>query len=223
VGPKALAVGAFGARGVGKTQWAKRWLKARAAPRLAAWDYKHDPALSDLGQAFTSLPDMCRAMAAKRFSVRYLVDHDGDVAAQFDLFCRACWLAGDLDMYVSELPEVSKPGRAPAAWKKCVNVGREYKRHDGQIVGITILADAQRAAECDKSFISNLDLIHCGRMGHDDDAMAVAKKLHCPWQELMTLPDLHYFERAPGALTFTRGVLTFGNSRKNKSEPKKAP
>jgi hypothetical protein len=217
---KPLLAGAFGARGVGKTQWLVRWLKARKAVRLAAWDFKHDPALDALGcRSFTSLPDLCRAMVAPRFKVRYLVDHEKDLKPQFDLFCRAIWLAGDLDAYIGELPTVTGPGRAPKSWQQCVNIGREYTRHDGKLVGLTIAADAQRFAEVDRSFTSNLDVIHCGRFGDEDDARAAAKKLGCEWPELMQLPDLAFIEKIHGPAACTRGVLSFRNTSK-KSSPR---
>ncbi|MDB5966151.1 MAG: hypothetical protein JWQ72_2651 [Polaromonas sp.] len=222
---KALMAGFFGARGTGKTIAAKRWIAARKPPRLIVWDYKHDPGMADLGRPITELPALCAAMKAPRFQLRYLVNFDGDVKAQFDVFCRAAWLAGDLTMFVDEVPEVTAPGRAPAAWKKCVNVGREYTRHDGQVVGLTILGAGQRAAEVDKSFLSNLDVMHCGRMGHDDDAKAVAKKLGCSWLDLMQLPDLHWIERTNGEPA-TRGVLSFRNTAKKvpaPARPAKAP
>lgn len=201
--------GFFGARGTGKTVAAVRHLKAAKPARLIVWDFKHDPGLAGVGKPIRAIPDLVRAMAAPRFALRYLVDHDRDIGEQFDYFCRAAWLAGDLTLFVDEVPEVTKPGRAPPAWKKIVNVGREYTRGDSRVVGITILAAGQRAAECDKSFISNLDVVRAGRMGHEDDAKALAKKIGCSWSDLMTLPDLHYFERAAGSVAFARGQLRF--------------
>lgn len=202
--------GFFGGRGTGKTTGALAYIKARRPARLLAWDYKSDPRLAGLGRPLGSLPDVIRAMSGDRWQLRYLVDHDRDLRAQFDLFCRAAWLAGDALVYVGELPEVTAPGRAPAAWKKIVNVGREYSRPgDGRIVGLSIVGDGQRLAECDKSFTSNLELIRCGRMGHEDDARAAARLLNCPWGELMTLPNLAYFERRQGDVFPQRGVLRF--------------
>lgn len=202
-------VGLFGARGTGKTVAAKRYLYAAKPARMVLWDFKHDPTLASVGCPFHDLPALIRAMRAPRWQLRYMVDHDADMKAQFDLFCRAAWLAGDLTLFVDEVPEVTKPGRAPPAWKKIVNVGREYTRADGQVVGISILAAGQRAAECDKSFIANLDVVRAGRMGYEDDARALAKKIGCQWAELMNLPDLEYFERTAGSAAPTRGKLTF--------------
>lgn len=202
-------VGFFGARGTGKTVGAVRHIKAARAPRFVAWDFKHDPRLEGIGRPIDSMPALIRAMAAPRWQLRYLVDHDADIKAQFDLFCRAAWLAGDAVVYVGELPEVTAPGRAPAAWKKIVNVGREYRRADGHVVGLSIVGDGQRLAECDKSYTGNLDVIRCGRMGNEADARAAAALLNCDWRALLTLPDLDYFERRFGA-TAERGRLHFG-------------
>lgn len=202
-------VGLFGARGTGKTVAARQWLKKRAPPRLLVWDFKHDPTLADLGRPYADLPALIRAMAAPRWQLRYPVNHDADIRAQFDLLCRAAWLAGDLTLFVDEVPEVTKPGRAPPAWRKLVNVGRNYARADGAIVGVSILAAGIRAAECDVSFRANLDIVRAGRMAHEDDARALSKNIGCDWRELMTLPDLHYFERAASEAAYSRGIITF--------------
>ncbi|MCM2250838.1 MAG: hypothetical protein NDJ19_00625 [Ramlibacter sp.] len=205
---KPLMVGFFGARGTGKTVGALRYLRAARPARLIGWDYKHDPTLSGLGREVTALPALIRAMRADRFALRYLVDHDRDIAAQFDLFCRAAWLAGDLTMFVDEVPEVTKPGRAPPAWKKLVNVGRQYRRADGRVVGVSILAAGQRAAEVDKSFMANLDVVRSGRLGHEDDARTMGKLLGVPWAELLALPDLAWVERTAGGAV-SRGRISF--------------
>lgn len=211
---KPLMIGLFGARGTGKTVAAKRYLARTRPARLMVWDFKHDPMLLGMGREMRELPALIRAMAAPRWQLRYLVDHDRDIGAQFDAFCRAAWLAGDLTMCVDEVPEVTKPGRAPPAWKKLVNVGRNYTRSDGVVVGVSIIGVGQRAAEVDKSFLSNLDIVRAGRMGHEDDARALSNKIGCDWRDLMTLPDLEYFERAAGATAPERGRLSFGRALK---------
>lgn len=214
--PKALTIAAFGARGTGKTAWVKQTIEKARPARLMIWDFKHDPALEALGQATASLPALITALKKPRFALRYLVDHGRDIHAQFDMFCQAAWLAGDVLLFVDELPEVTKANKAPAAWRRCVNVGRLYRGHDGKERSISIIGAGQRPAECDKSFISNCDVIHTGRLSHAGDARELAQSIGCDYRMLMTLPDLHWVERAAGQVEFSRGILTFLRSGKRK-------
>jgi len=172
------------------------------------WDHKHDPSLRDKPwQPLGAIADVARAAMAPAFNIKFMVDHTKDVAAQFDLFCRIAYQAGNLTMWVDELPEVTKANRAPPAWKTCVNVGREYMI-GGQIKRLTIIGTGQRMAEMDKSFLDNCDIIHTGRLGHGD-----AEKLSRSWGlkpgELTNLPDLHWLEKRAESNEIHRGVLTF--------------
>lgn len=209
---KALTIGAFGARGTGKTAWVLQTLKAEKPGRLLVWDFKHDPALLNLGRPVASLPEFIKGMRAERFAMRYQVQHQGDIAAQFDLFCRAAWIAGNLTMFVDELPEVTKANKAPASWRRCVNIGRDYKGDDGQRRALTIIGAGQRPAECDKSFISNCDVIHTGRLANLADADAMARTIGCKTSDITTLPDLAWIERRAGEVNFSRGMLKFRNA-----------
>lgn len=215
---KALTLAAFGARGTGKTAWVKQQIQKMAPPRLLIWDFKHDPALENLGRPVASLPDLIRAAKAPKFALRFLVDHTRDIHPQFDLFCQAAWLAGDVLLFVDELPEVTKANKAPMAWRRCVNVGRLYRGSDGRERSISIIGAGQRPAECDKSFISNCDLIHTGRLSHTGDAKDLALSLGCDFRKLMTLPDLHWVERDSAQVDYTEGILTFSKAR---TPPKK--
>lgn len=220
---KPLCVLALGMRGTGKTGWCRQYIEREVKPaRLAVWDFKHDPNLVGLGTTYTDLASMARAMMAPRFSVRYLVDHTRDLVQQFEQFCQACWLASQLLMYVAELPEVTKPNRASPTWRRCINVGREYTRWDGQPGWLAIVADAQRPTECDKSIVSNADIHHCGRLPYEDDARQLANVLGVPFRDLQQLPDLHWVERRGGG-TVTAGVLSFGAKVKKKPAAKPAP
>ena len=211
---KALAIAAFGARGTGKTAFILQYIKRTAPPRLAVWDFKHDPSLVKLGKPFTDLKAFILAMRSPGFQIRYLPDHTKDMQKQFDVFCKACWTASRLTMFVDELPEVTKAGRAPPTWRRCVNVGRLYTAPDGQEGWLSIIGVGQRAAETDKSFTSNCDIVHCGRLSHGDDAKDMCKVLGCTAKELMTLPDLHWIERRVGAIEPERGILSFTGSKK---------
>lgn len=192
---KPLTIAVFGGRGTGKTAFVKQEIARFGAPRMVIWDFKNDPSLEGVGAPFTSLPAMIRAMGADRFQLRYLVNHRADIAAQFELFCAACFEAGCLLMFVDELPEVTKANRAPPAWRRCVNVGRDYRDSAGRRKWLAIVGAGQRPAECDKSFIGNADIIHTGRLGHMDDAREMAKAIGCSAAELVIRAVLRHVQR----------------------------
>ncbi|HEX7890301.1 MAG TPA: hypothetical protein VF522_13150 [Ramlibacter sp.] len=217
---------AFGARGTGKTAWCRqeieRQLRAMKVPRLLVWDFKHDPGLEGVGQPVHTINDLARLAKAPSFRLRYMVDHTKDVHEQFKLFCLIAWIAGCLLMFVDELPEVTQASRAPAEWRRCVNVGRDYVQA-GQRKWLAILAAGQRLAETDKSFIDNCDVVHCGRLGAGD-----ARTLGSMWgadpKRFVALPDLHWIEKRASSIELVQGVLTFGDGKKttNKAAKKAA-
>ncbi len=206
---KAQCLGAFGARGSGKTMWVRQQIRKMRPARLLVWDYKHDPKLKDIGRGFTSWPEFVRACSGRSFQARYLVSPDHDPHEQFEAFCQLAWRLGNLLMFVDELPEVTKANRAPPTWRKCVNVGREYD--DGR-KALSIIAAGQRMAEVDKSFLDNCDVIHCGRLGHAD-----AKKMAQQWglkvQDFTNLPDLAWIEKRADKSEVERGVLSLSSEK----------
>lgn len=216
---EAQRLAAFGATGTGKTAWIKQQIARMAPARLLVWDFKHDPKLDDLGTPFDDLGAMIRASTGARYKNRYRVNHEKDVNAQFELFCLLAWnVPGDVLMFVDELPEVTKANRAPPAWRRCVNVGREH-RVGGGMGRISIIAAGQRPAECDKSFIGNCDVIHTGRLADAADATKMARSFGLKPHELQNLPNLHWVEKREDTPGVDRGVLSFG--RKTFSGPKK--
>lgn len=215
---KPLTIAVFGARGTGKTAHTLQLIRAAKPARLIVWDFKHDPSLEGLGRPFHSLPEFINSLRAPTFASRYLVDHTRDAVEQFDWFCKAAFAAGCLLMFVDELPEVTKANRAPPAWRRCVNVGRDYRDAKGARKWLSIIGAGQRPAECDKSFIGNADVIHTGRLAHLDDAREMAKSLGVDYRDLLALPDLHWVERRAGQIEAERGVLSFGSK---KTTPKK--
>lgn len=218
---KALVLFACGARGTGKTAWVKQQIQRAKPARLLIWDFKHDESLDGMGTDVRNISALIAAARSPRFALRYMVDYGRDVDAQFDLFCKLAWQVGNLLMFVDELPEVSKPGHPPPEWRKCINVGRSYKGADGKPRALSIIAAAQRPAECDKSIISNADLIHTGRLNNLDDARQMAKTLGCDFRALMNLPDLHWVEKEASKVVFSQGILKFsGAGRVGAKSPK---
>lgn len=221
---KALAIAAFGARGTGKTAWVKQQLQLMAPRRLIVWDYKHDPSLRDVGKPFTDLGEFIRAMQAPTFQLRYLVNHDKPIhdykppgsrekkPGQWSLFCMAAYEAGNLTMFPDELGEVTRSNGGSPAWKKCVNVGRDYVVN-GERKCLTIIGANQRPAEVDKTFIANCDVIHSGRLGD----VAEARKYGASWGvdpvTLANMPDLAWVERRADTPGVIHGTLSFGNTK----------
>lgn len=208
--PKAKVVGAFGARGTGKTAWLMQQLKAE--PALAIWDYKHDPRMSTWGKGFHSLPAFIQSLKNQKFVSRYMVNRSASVEEQFTLFCKSTFQRGCMAIFIDELPAVTRANKAPEAWRECVNIGREYRTKDSDTIKwLSIYATAQRPSECDKSFISNLDLVHTGRLSFANDAKVMSQSIGAPAADVMALPDLHWLEKSADSPTFLRGMLKFSN------------
>jgi hypothetical protein len=224
--PKPLTVVSFGGKGTGKTAGMLQRVARDKPARLVVFDFKNDPALMALGTPYTwgERAKLARVMLKPKFCARLLVDHSSEVdpVEQFEWLCRAVWMAGNLTFWVDELPEVTKPGRAPPAWRRLVNVGRDYTLHDGTRAGIALLTTGQRMAECDKSVISNADIIRTGRLANPEDARLMGKTLGVRPEEVLRLPDLHWVEKRADTPEATRGVLTFSN-RKQPQAAKKPP
>lgn len=212
---KPLIVAALGSRGTGKSAWVRQYLYRMKPARLAIWDYmdEHDwagPAVHDLGAAI-------RLMASARFVVRFVPSHDDDVKAlQFEKWCRACMVAGNLTAYVEELAFVTTAHKAPPGWRAMCLLGRHHRHR------VSIIGTSQRPNQVDKEFLSNADLIHCGRLGNGMDAKAAAEVLAVHYSEVQRLPDLAYIERATGDIDPTRGLLSFAVKRARKPPPKGA-
>ncbi len=170
------------------------------------WDYKRDSDLADVGQGFEDWPSFVAACKARRFVARYRVSPDHDPHQQFDAFCALAWREGNLTLFVDELAEVTKANKAPPIWRKVVNVGRNYD--DGR-KHLNIIAASQRPSEVDKSFLSNCDTVHCGRMGYASDAKLFAGMWGISPAELANLPDLAWIEKRADTPGVTRGILTF--------------
>lgn len=216
---KALVVGAFGARGTGKTAWLMQQLRAEKA--LAVWDYKHDPRMSTWGRGFTDLGAFVQSLKASAFVHRYLPDRGNPrfpIEEQFRLFCLAAFQRGRMAIFVDELPAVTMSNKAPQAWRECVNIGREYRtKGSSGIKWLSIYATAQRPSECDKSFISNLDIVHTGRLSFANDARVMSLSIGASTSEIMALPDLEYLEKSAATSEYTRGKVIFAKKTTQKA------
>jgi hypothetical protein len=208
---KPLILAAIGARGTGKSAWVQQTLKRLAPSRLAVWDL-----MQEYGhlQSTSSLGDAIRAMRARRFAIAFRPSRDDEQRAkQFDLWCRACLQAGNLQAVIEELRFVTSASYAPPAWREMTLLGR-HEAHRLSIIGTS-----QRPAQVDKDFLGNCDLIHCGRLTGRADARVAAEVLGVDFRELLMLPDLEFFERTTGASIASRGRLILGA----RAAPARAP
>ena len=217
---KALTIAAFGARGTGKTAWIRQQLTAARPRRLMVWDFKHDAALSGLGREFSDWRAFVGACSKPEFQARYLVEQGKDIHQQFEAFCRVAWAAGCLVMFVDELPEVTRANRAPPAWRRCVNVGRDY---DGGRKWLSIIAAGQRPTEVGKSFLSNCDVIHTGRLAYAEDARLFARMWGIDPAEISNLPDLAWIEKQASRPAVERGTLNFSRRVAKKQQASNDP
>lgn len=207
----------FGATGTGKTAWTLQQLAAMKPRRLMVWDPKHDHTLNGLGTAYRDWPGFVRACTAKSFQARYLMSHDHDQHEQFAAFCALAWREGNAVMFVDELAEVTQASRAPAAWRKIVNVGRSY---ENGTKSLSVIGVSQTPTEVDKSFLGNCDLIHTGRLGNVAAAKTFAQQWGISAAEITNLPPLHWLEKRDTSPEIRRGVLNFsGRGRARKPAP----
>ena len=198
---KPLIYAALGARGTGKSAWAKQLIERAAPRRLAVWDYMQEHRLATNTE---SLGEAIRAMKAQAFAIAFRPSRDDKTrAAQFDLWCRALLAAPRTFCHVEELAFVTTPFKAPGPWREMVLLGR-HAQH-----ALTICGTSQRPAQIDKDFLGSADLVHCGRLLAKGDAQKAGEVLGVPFGELLMLADLHYIERAVGCVSATRGVLSF--------------
>ena len=218
--PDALRIAAFGATGTGKTAFVLQALAKLAPARLMVWDYKHDHTLQQLGTGYATWAQFVRACRGPRFAARYLVNQDYDIHQQFAAFCMLAWREGNCMVFVDELAEVTKANKAPGAWRKLVNVGRSY---EGGTKTISIIGASQRPTEVDKSFLGNCDVIHTGRLGYANDARMFAQMWGIDPAEITNLPNLHWIEKRAADAGVSRGVLTFGNTKRPATQKKIHP
>lgn len=211
---KPLILAALGARGTGKSAWTKQQLERTKPSRLAVWDLMQE--YTGL-RSTANLGEFIGWLKARTFAVAFHPSRDDKVRErQFDLWCRAQLAAGRCTSVVEELAFVTKPMRAPSGWREMVLLGR-HQQHQLSIIGTS-----QRPASIDKDFLSNCDLVHCGRLAYKADAVKAAEVLGVPFDDVLRLPDLHYVERAAGATDAKKGVLSFA-SKQQRARPRAKP
>lgn len=198
-------IAALGSRGMGKSAWVKQELKRLKPSRLAVWDL-----MREYGAGTDDLAEAIRGMKGARWQVCFYPSGDAKVRAkQFDLWCKALMAASSKERPVvavnEELAFVTSPSWAPGAWQEVTLLGRHR--------GLTVYGTSQRPASIDKDFLGNCTLVHSARLGYEPDAKVVGKRLGVSPDELMNLPQLHYFERGEMESAAKKGVLKFRSGK----------
>lgn len=171
-----------GATGSGKGVGIREHLKREKPARLIVFDPMHE--YSDIATPVATVAQVINAMKRPTFRVVWQPDDDTDFdgkafKAQFVLFCKAAFLAGDLMMLVEELELVTRATWAPAAWRNCTKRGRHQ--------GLQIMAATQRPADADKAFWSSCTYIRCHALRETEDGQRMARVLKVPYEQIDAL------------------------------------
>ena len=171
-----------GATGSGKGVGIREHLKSARPTRLIVFDPMHE--YGDIAQPVATVAQVITAMKRPTFRIVWQPDDDTDFdskafKAQFVLFCKAAFLAGDLMMLVEELELVTRATWAPAAWRNCTKRGRHQ--------GLQIMAATQRPADADKAFWSSCTYIRCHALRETEDGQRMARVLKVPYEQIDAL------------------------------------
>lgn len=157
---------------------------------MIVWDWKHHDYGDRPGDALglvacSSIGQLARALKGGALRVRYLPTYN-DTPGEFEKFLRAAWYVQQADprdclLVVEELSQVTRPGWAPAWWRRVVNLGREW--------GLVVVGLAQRPAMVDKDFIGGSSYVRAGRLRYEDDARELGRFLGVHFREIQRLPD----------------------------------
>lgn len=180
----------IGATGSGKGASMRAHLKAQKPARLVGFDPMHE--WGDVARPVSSVAEAIRAMKSPRFAVVWQPTDDTDTdskafKAEFQLLCKAAFLAGDLTFLAEEVETFTKPTWAPPAWRNLTKRGRH--------VGVRIVAAMQRPADADKALLSSATYIRCFALREHEDRQRMAKSLSVDLGQIERLQTLNYGNR----------------------------
>lgn len=195
----ARIVFACGASGSGKSHFVKHSLLDDRPPRLLIFDPEGE--YEAFGYPTSDVRELLRAVQHPTFAVvwkpAFLVER---AQAEFGLCCQlafdVCSRAGrSVTLVVDELHQLTQPNRAPAWWRACVTRGRKH--------GLTVYAASQRAAEVDKTIVSNASILRTGRLGFPADCQTIAAAMSIDPAEVAALVNHQWIaaDRLSGVIT----------------------
>lgn len=177
----------IGATGTGKGVSIIKHLQSQRPTRLVVFDPLQE--YGALARPVTTVREAIEAMKGKTFKVAWQPPDETDYKAKkfkadFELLCRAAFIAGDLTLLVEELELVTSPTWAPAAWRNCTKRGRH--------VGLRIIGASQRPADCDKAFLSSCTYVRAFALREHKDRQRVAQALDVPIEQILKLKTLNH-------------------------------
>ena len=204
---EARIVACMGASESGKSAHVKQLIAAERPERLAVWDRMDE--YGAFAKSAPSLAALVAAVRSPRFAVRFVPSGDRKLRArQFDVFCTAAYMVGNLFMVAEELNSVTTASHAPGPWQDCTSRGRHR--------GLQVFGLSQRPAGVDKDFFGNATCVRTGRLNQGSDIDVMADVLMVPRQEVAALLPLQWIERDMKTGIVTRGTLTFSTKARRK-------
>jgi len=191
-------VAVTGASQSGKSVWTSQ--QVATAARLFVWDYKGDWRLNHRCRHVSTWPALHATVLASSPAERIAYHAPGMNREAFDTWCRFAWIwlqHAPGSIVVEETSSVTHAGKAPDAWGDLCRMGLGF--------GADIYAVTQRPAESDKTALGNATLIHCHRVGYEDDARYMSKLLRVPQTQVDALLPYQWIERDESGAVRTGG------------------
>lgn len=168
----------IGATGSGKGVSIREHFKREKFPRRVFWDPLRE--YGEFGRYVTTIAELATALKADKFSVCYWPGPDvGKFPEKFDLFCRAVFAAGNCQVHIEELADVTTASHAPPSWRRITKQGRHQ--------GLKVSAGTQRPADCDKAFLSGVTYIRVFYLRWPKDKKVMAECMDEPLTEISSL------------------------------------
>ena len=196
-----------GGTGSGKGVSVREHLKKTKPARLLVWD-----PLGEYGYCCrlvtSDLAAVAKAVKAGSFSVAYWPGPDArQFADKFALFCRIAWSAGNCDVLVEELSDVTTASFAPQPWARLVRQGRHR--------GLRLIGCTQRPAKVDKDFLGNNTYVRVFQLNWPDDMQVMAKLVRAPLPDVEALvttegeraTEIRFIERDKATGKTTAGTI----------------
>ncbi|CAD9228375.1 MULTISPECIES: hypothetical protein [Burkholderia] len=203
-------IGVIGRSRSGKGVWIKRYFLPKVRGPILVWSpleiSRPDDYAGEIGgERVYTIQELVKALAAGKTRLVFVPSQDdAEREAQFDRFCRILENPGfkRWTVIVEELMLVTKPHKAPTAWKSMTTAGAHSRE-------MTLIGVSQRPAQVDKDFLGNCTEIHCYAVSNVADAKVMADVLFVDKAEILGLQKFHYIHRDAEKGEVTTGVVSY--------------